>query len=170
MKVGYARVSSKRQRLDLQYRALQAAGCDIIIAETVSSMEPNRKGLAAAMAMLGGSDTLFVWRLDRLGRDVFELMDIMSLMRRRGTKLQVLSGGASVIDIATREGQALYAIYAGLVGVETQARGDRSKAGQQAARARATYRGKQATAVAHTLRAAFNATQPRRSTRRQGGQ
>ena len=116
MLIGYARVSTRRQRLDLQHRALEAARCDLIISEWRSGDSGIGHGLGAAMECCGAGDLLVVWKLDRLGRNVMELMGVIERLRRRGAGLKVLTGAASAIDINAAEGQALFAIYAEQLG------------------------------------------------------
>lgn len=87
MLIGYARVSTRRQRLDLQHRALEAARCDLIISEWRSGDSGIGHGLGAAMECCGAGDLLVVWKLDRLGRNVMELMGVIERLRRRGAGL-----------------------------------------------------------------------------------
>lgn len=143
MKVGYARVSTKRQKLDFQIHALEQAGCAMIVAEKVSGRERRKPGLAAAMASCGTGDTLVVWKIDRLGRDVVELVQLLRLLRSSGAALQVLSGGASLIDVSTVEGRALYSILAAFADLEHEWGRERTIAGVRAAqRKRSTHRRK----------------------------
>jgi DNA invertase Pin-like site-specific DNA recombinase len=140
VKVGYARVSTKRQRFDLQHRALADAGCAMIVSEIASGKNGQRPGLATVLAALGSGDQLVVWKIDRLGRDPFELMDLARMLRQRGIALAVLAGQAAAIDISTREGLALFAIYAGNAAIETETTAERSRAGVDAARTREATR------------------------------
>ncbi|MGE3146300.1 MAG: recombinase family protein [Pseudorhodoplanes sp.] len=136
MKAGYARISTKRQRLDLQYRALFDAGCDFIISEIASGHDATRRGLQIALSALSTGDTLSVWKVDRLGRDPIHLMDLARQLRASGIALQVLSGHASLIDISTQEGLGLFAIYAASAGIEHETARARSKAGTDASKHR----------------------------------
>lgn len=136
MKVGYARVSTRRQRLDLQYRALEEAGCDVIVAEKSSGGSRMRSGLISTLALCRRDDVLVVWKIDRLGRNPFELIEVMRVLNASGAGLQVLTGPASLIDIASAEGRSLFAIYAAIAGLETGQRKERASAGLAAARAR----------------------------------
>ena len=137
MKVGYARVSTKKQKLDFQIHALQQLGCDIIIAEKISAREKRKPGLAAAMASCGTGDTLVVWKIDRLGRDVVELVQLVRLLRSSGTGLQVLSGRAALIDVSTVEGRALYSILAAFADLEHEWGRERTIAGLKQAKRKA---------------------------------
>lgn len=136
MKIGYARVSTRRQKLDFQIDALQRAGCDMIVAEKISGRKHHKPGLAAAMASCGAGDVLVVWKIDRLGRDVVELVQLLKLLRSSGTGLQVLSGRASLVDVTTVEGRALYSILAAFADLEHEWGRERTLAGVRLARRR----------------------------------
>lgn len=128
MLIGYARVSTKRQRLDLQLSALRAAKCDIVISERLSGDGIGR-GLLSAIATCRKDDVLVVWKLDRLSRNVMDLMGLANTLRNRGIQLKILTGAASVIDIKGTEGQALYAIYAAFAELERDMNRERTIAG-----------------------------------------
>lgn len=133
-------MSTRRQNLDLQLCALQEAGCEIIIGEKARGRTSWRKGLAAAIASCGAGDTLVVWKLDRLGRDLIQLVELARALRARGAGLQVLTGKASSIDIATPEGRALYGIFAAFAEFEYGVGSDRIRAGKKAALGRSETR------------------------------
>lgn len=163
MKVGYARVSTKKQKLDFQIHALQQAGCDIVIAEKISGRERRKPGLAAAMASCRTGDTLVVWKIDRLGRDVVELVHLVRLLRSSGAGLQVLSGRAALIDVSTVEGRALYSIHAAFADLEHEWGRERTIAGlkqakrkTETARSRGVQRRQRRSARHAPLRRAFN--------------
>jgi DNA invertase Pin-like site-specific DNA recombinase len=164
MLIGYARVSTRRQRLDLQHRALEAARCDLIISEWRSGDSGIGHGLGAAMECCGAGDLLVVWKLDRLGRNVMELMGVIERLRRRGAGLKVLTGAASAIDINAAEGQALFAIYAAIAAMELDMNRQRTASGRRAApqrreiaRSGSTEGKRSARRTAHPcLRLAFN--------------
>lgn len=137
MKVGYARVSTRRQKLDFQIHALQQAGCDVIVAEKISGRVKRKPGLAAAMASCGAGDALVVWKIDRLGRDVVDLVQLVKLLRSSGAGLQLLSGRASLIDVSTVEGRALYSILAAFADLEHEWGRERTIAGVRLARRKA---------------------------------
>lgn len=136
MMVGYARVSTRRQNLDLQIDALQKAGCNLIIVEKISGRARYKHGLAAAIASCSAGDTLVAWKIDRLGRDFLELVEIARLLKSRDVGLKILSGRASLVDIATVEGRAIYGIFAAVADIEHAFGSDRTKAGVGAARMR----------------------------------
>ncbi len=78
MLIGYARVSTTDQNLELQHQALTAAGCERIIDDTISGATKQRPGLAQVLDILRNGDTLVVWKLDRLGRSVKNLVDLVT--------------------------------------------------------------------------------------------
>lgn len=90
--IGYARVSTEDQNLSLQLDALTAAGCVIVFQDKASGATPDRKGLAAALERCSAEDVLVVWKLDRLGRSLFDLVEMVEDLRRRGIGLKVLTG------------------------------------------------------------------------------
>lgn len=132
MLIGYARVSTRRQRLDLQHRALEAAKCDLMISECRSGGGGIGTGLETAIGACGKGDRLVVWKLDRLGRNFMELMGVIERLRGRGAGLKVLTGAASAIDINAAEGQALFAIYAAIAALELDMNRQRAASGRQA--------------------------------------
>lgn len=157
MLIGYARVSTRRQRLDLQHKALEAAKCDLMILERRSGSGGIGPGLDMAIAACGKGDLLVVWKLDRLGRNLVEMMGVAERLRQCGAGLKVLTGAASAIDINAAEGEALFAVYAAFAALELDMNRQRTSSGLQASSRR---RGRTAqTRSAHTrasLRRVFN--------------
>ena len=92
MLIGYARVSTQVQNLDLQIEALTQANCKKIFDDKISGSRNERPGLAKALEMLREGDTLVVWKLDRLGRSVKNLINLVGDLQTRGVILPVLSG------------------------------------------------------------------------------
>ncbi|MGE3829510.1 MAG: recombinase family protein [Parvibaculaceae bacterium] len=135
-KIGYARVSTKRQKLDLQLEALQAAKCDLIIAEKTGGLTTAKRGLAAAIASCKPGDELVVWRLDRLSRDMFEVVDVNRLLRKQGVRLTVLTGQAAALDTTQREGAVMLGLFAAFAEFEHGATSERVSAGRAVARLR----------------------------------
>ena len=84
MQIGYARVSTEDQNLDLQNDALKQAGCDKIIEEKASGAKTDRAGLDEALSFLRKGDTLVVWKLDRLGRSLQHLIQVVNQLREKG--------------------------------------------------------------------------------------
>ncbi len=91
MLIGYARVSTQDQNLELQRKALIDAGCEKIFDDKVSGSRSERPGLAQALGMLRGGDTLVVWKLDRLGRSVKHLVDLVGELREQGVQFRSLT-------------------------------------------------------------------------------
>lgn len=137
MKIGYARVSTHEQTLDLQIDQLRAAGCDPdhIHVDRVSgsSRGIERPSLAQALAYARVGDQLVVWRLDRLGRSLRDLIDQVTTLEQAGIELVSLQES---IDTATPAGQAMFQICGVFAEFERNLISERTKAGLAAARAR----------------------------------
>jgi DNA invertase Pin-like site-specific DNA recombinase len=135
-KIGYARVSTRDQDVQLQLDALAAAGCadaDIYRDDGVSGALASRPGLDACLAALAPGDTLVVWKLDRLGRSLQHLVEIVAGLRDRGTGFASLTEG---IDTTTNGGRLVFHIFAALAEFERGLIRERTVAGLEAARAR----------------------------------
>lgn len=132
MIIGYARVSSKEQRLDLQIDALKQQQCDLIFSEKMSSGR-ERPELANALTHLRTGDTLVVWRLDRVGRSLKELVNIVSSLHDRKVHFKSLSDG---IDTTTPTGRLQFGLLASLSQYEKELVRERTMAGLKAARKR----------------------------------
>ena len=91
MQIGYARVSTQDQDLSLQHAALQEAGCDKIYDDKASGANASREGLKLALEMLRENDSLVVWKLDRLGRSVKDLVAIVNDLAQRGVHFKYLT-------------------------------------------------------------------------------
>jgi DNA invertase Pin-like site-specific DNA recombinase len=133
MFIGYARVSTDDQNLDLQRDALQKAGCEQIYTDRVSGTKAERKGLTDALSHLRAGDTLVVWRLDRLGRSLRHLIDTVTDLQERGIGFKSLQES---IDTTTSGGKLVFHIFAALAEFESQIIKERTQAGLTAARAR----------------------------------
>lgn len=133
--IGYARVSTDDQRMDLQRDALLRAGVlpDNLHEDTASGAAKNRIGLTAALMDCRRGDTLVVWKLDRLGRSVLAILQMVEELRDRGIGLRSLTES---IDTSTPYGEFLMVILAGLAQMERALIRERTKAGLQAARER----------------------------------
>ncbi len=131
--VGYARVSTTEQTLDLQLDALKQAGCSKIFTDTVSGAKEERKGLDEAVAYLRPGDTLVVWRLDRLGRSLKHLIEVVTDLEKRGIGFKSLTEN---IDTTTSGGKLIFHIFGALAEFERNLIRERTQAGLQAARAR----------------------------------
>src|SRR3954449_13414232 len=132
MLIGYARVSTNEQNLDLQRDALQKAGCTEIYTDNVSGTKATRPGLTAALSHLRSGDTLVVWRLDRLGRSLRHLIDTVTTLQERGIGFKSLQES---IDTTTSGGKLVFHIFGALAEFEREIIRERTTAGLQAARA-----------------------------------
>ena len=134
MKIGYARVSTDEQNLDLQMDALQAAGCEQIYQDDgISGTQIARQGLDQAIAVATAGDTLVVWKLDRLGRSLSFLIELIARLRDAGVGFQSLQDG---IDTTTSGGKLVFHIMAALAEFERDLIVERTKAGMKAAKRR----------------------------------
>lgn len=134
--VGYARVSTNGQELQLQLDALLKAGCAKkgIFTDKVSGSKSARPGLDECLAHLKPGDTLVVWRLDRLGRSVRHLIDVVEDLRERGVGFKSVCDGA--IDTTTASGKLIFHIFTALAEFERSLIQERTRAGLEVARAR----------------------------------
>lgn len=133
--IGYARVSTQDQSLDLQIDALKGSGCRSVYSDKASGAKSHKRrpGLSRAISRARKGDTLVVWKLDRLGRSVSELIKITALLNRREINLRVISGG---IDTSTPAGKFYFHIMAAFAEVERDLGIERTRAGLEAARRR----------------------------------
>ena len=140
MFIGYARVSKAdgSQRLDLQRDALIAAGVapEAIYEDHASGKRDDRSGLETCRKALRAGDTLVVWKLDRLGRDLGHLVSVVSELADREVGLRVLAGQGAAIDTAAASGRLVFGIFAALAEFERELIRERTRAGLAAARAR----------------------------------
>lgn len=133
MLVGYARVSTWEQTLDLQKDALKQAECGKIYEDTASGAKTDRPGLETALSYLREGDTLVVWRLDRLGRSLPHLIETVTTLRQRNIGFRSLS---EQIDTTTPTGKLIFHFFGALAEFERDLIRERTQAGLQAARAR----------------------------------
>jgi DNA invertase Pin-like site-specific DNA recombinase len=156
MKIGYARVSKSdgSQVHDLQMDALKAAGVaeDAIHVDTASGKRDDRPGLAACLKHLREGDVLVTWRLDRLGRDLRHLLDIVADLDKRGVGLQTLTGVQ--VDTTSPTGKLIFTVFAALAEYERAQLVERTKAGLSAARARGKNGGRPKTMTKAKLKVA----------------
>jgi DNA invertase Pin-like site-specific DNA recombinase len=131
--IGYARVSTQDQHLRLQQDALKTAGCIKIFTDTVSGAKYERKGLAEAMNFLREGDILVVWRLDRLGRSLKDLIERLTELHNRNIGFKSLTES---IDTTTSGGKLIFHIFGALAEFERDIIRERTNAGLTAARAR----------------------------------
>jgi len=141
MKIGYARVSTDEQNLDLQLDALKAAGCDKIFTdEGKSGITKDRDGLTQALsAVAEGNNTLVVWKLDRLGRSLGFLCELIDKLKGQGAGFHSLTDG---IDTTTTGGKLVFHIMGALAEFERDLIKERTKAGMRAAKKRGKHVGR----------------------------
>lgn len=134
--VGYARVSTNDQDIQLQVDALESAGCakKNIFIDHISGAHTKRPGLEKCTTALEAGDTLLVWRLDRLGRSMPHLIALIEDFGKKGIGFRSLCDGA--IDTTTASGELIFNIFSSLAQFERKLIQERTKAGLEAARAR----------------------------------
>ncbi|MEI7682043.1 MAG: recombinase family protein [Betaproteobacteria bacterium] len=131
MLIGYARVSTTDQNLDLQIDALTKVGCEKIFDDKISGTRADRPGLARAMELLRKDDTLVVWKLDRLGRSVKNLVDLVADLQKHGIHFKSLTDS---IDTGTPSGRFFFHVMASLAEMERELTAERTRAGLEVAR------------------------------------
>ena len=131
--VGYARVSTDEQTTALQLDALRAAGCEVIHEDSMSGSARSRPGLERALADVVAGDTLAVWKLDRLGRSLQNLLEVSEGLRSRDVALRSLT---EHIDTATPAGKMLYAVLGAVAQFERDVIRERTMAGLASAKRR----------------------------------
>lgn len=139
MFVGYARVSTLDQNLHLQEDALKKAECDRIFSDTKSGKDALREGLEEALEYLRPGDTLVVWKLDRLGRSLKDLIEIVQTLQGKGIGFKSLQES---IDTTTPGGKLVFHVFAALAEFERDIIRERTHAGLTAARARGRQGGR----------------------------
>jgi len=139
MLIGYARVSTDDQHLDLQRDALTAAGCERIFEDTVSGAKSERTGLAALMNVLRAGDTVVIWRLDRLGRSLKNLIQMVERLETADVGLRSVQEN---IDTTTSGGRLVFHLFGALAEFERNLIRERTQAGLVAARARGRQGGR----------------------------
>ena len=156
MLVGYARVSTQDQKLELQRDALKSANCEKIFEDKASGVKAARPGLAEAIAFMRSGDTLVIWKLSRLGRSLKQLIEAVQNLQDKGIELKSLHES---IDTNTATGKLLFHIVAAFAQFERDNMIENTKPGLEAARARGRKGGRKPAldgwklALAMTLRA-----------------
>lgn len=133
MKIGYARVSTDDQNLDLQKDALNAAGCERLFFDKASGAKVDRPGLTEAIQFARAGDVLIVWRLDRLGRSLSELVTLINSLEKAGISFASLT---EHIDTTSATGELIFHIFGSMAQFERRLIIERTNAGLAAARAR----------------------------------
>lgn len=131
MLIGYARVSTQDQNLNLQVEALTKAGCKKIFDDKISGNRAERPGLTKALEMLREGDTLVIWKLDRLGRSVKNLVDLVGDLHKQGIQFKSLTDS---IDTGTSSGRFFFHVMASLAEMERDLTVERTRAGLEIAK------------------------------------
>jgi DNA invertase Pin-like site-specific DNA recombinase len=133
MKIGYARISTADQNLDMQTDALKAAGCEKVFQDIASGAKDERQGLAEAIEYARAGDVLTVWKLDRLGRSLKHLIETVNRLHEKGVGFASLQES---IDTTTSGGKLVFHVFGALAEFERELIRERTSAGLKAARAR----------------------------------
>ena len=141
MKIGYARVSTGLQNLNLQEDRLNQYGCEKIFSDHISGSKSKRPGLDKAIEFARAGDTIVVWRLDRLGRNMADLITLVNELNNRGVSFHSLEENITM-DKSSSTGQLLFHLFAAFAEFERNLILERSSAGRIAARARGRYGGR----------------------------
>ncbi len=139
MLIGYARISTDDQNLALQHDALAAAGCEKVYEDRISGARAERPGLALALEVARAGDTLVVWRLDRLGRSLKDLIALAEGLDKRGVGLKSLK---EALDTTSSGGRLVFHMFGALAEFERDLIRERTRAGLTAARARGRLGGR----------------------------
>ena len=141
MKIGYARVSTGLQNLNLREDQLNQYGCEKIFSDHISGSKSKRPGLDKAIEFARAGDTIVVWRLDRLGRNMEDLITLVNELNNRGVSFHSLEENITM-DKSSSTGQLLFHLFAAFAEFERNLILERSSAGRIAARARGRYGGR----------------------------
>jgi DNA invertase Pin-like site-specific DNA recombinase len=139
MKIGYARVSTKDQNLEMQIDALTKVGCEEIFEEKISALNNQRPALNKLLEKLRKGDLVIVWKLDRLGRSLRDLLNMISSFQTEGIGFISLQDH---IDTTTAQGRLIFNIFASLAEFERELIRERTKAGIEAAKLRGRIGGR----------------------------
>lgn len=164
MRIGYARVSTDEQNFDLQIEALTQAGCDRIVTDKGQSgavAAQSRPGFPEVMDLLAPGDLLIVWKLDRVGRSIADLIHLVKLFGDRGIEFRSLTDG---IDTTTAGGELVFHIMGALAEFERDLIQERTKAGLRAAKKRGKRLGRPPVLTAAQIAHAKTAIEAKRET------
>jgi DNA invertase Pin-like site-specific DNA recombinase len=142
MKIGYARVSTEDQNIDLQVDALTAANCEKVYTDKASGAKTDRPALAEMLNFARAGDTVVVYKLDRLGRSLAHLIEVVTGLGARGVGFQSITEG---IDTSTPAGRLVFNIFGSIAEFERDLIRERTTAGLAAARARGRKGGRPVT-------------------------
>jgi DNA invertase Pin-like site-specific DNA recombinase len=152
MLIGYARVSTLDQNLDLQTDALRAAGCERTFSDRTTGARADRPGLREALAFAREGDLIVVWKLDRLSRSLSHLVEPVQELERRGIGFRSLTEG---LDTNNTGGRAIFPLFAAIASVERTLIQERTRAGLAAARQRGRVGGRPKVLTAEKVEAAM---------------
>ena len=153
MKIGYARVSTGEQNLDLQLDALKQAGCEEIFTDKTSGAKSDRPGLEKAMGFVREGDTLIVWKLSRFARSLKDMIAKVTSLRDRNIGFTSLTEN---IDLTTKEGRFQFAVFAAMAELQREIIVENTQAGLRAARARGNYGGRKPALSSDQIQMASN--------------
>lgn len=139
MLIGYARVSTEAQGLEMQEDALRASGCEKVYSDVASGAKSGRPGLTEALCDLRSGDVLIVWGLDRLGRSLSHLIEVVSELQNRGVGFRSLRED---VDTETAGGKLVFHLFGALAEFERSLIRERTRAGLEAARVRGRQGGR----------------------------
>ena len=139
MKIGYARISTKQQKLSLQIDALKKEGCELIYREVMTGSKKERPQLQKMIEHLRTGDTVVIWKLDRLARSLRDLISLVKQFEAKGVGLHSLNDH---IDTTTPTGRFMFHVFGALSEFESDIIRERTKAGLAAARARGRVGGR----------------------------
>lgn len=151
MMIGYARVSTHDQNLALQFDALKNIGCERLYQDKMSGVRSDRPGLQQALEVLRKGDTLVVWKLDRLGRTVKGLIDLVNELHRRNIHFKSLTDN---VDTSTASGRFFFHMMASLAQMEKELLAERTKAGLAAAKLKGRVGGRKRKMTASKMESA----------------
>jgi len=154
MNIGYIRVSTTEQNLDLQRDELKRTGCEKIFEDKISGAlsKSERLGLKEAIEYSRAGDTLVVWKLDRLGRSISDLINIIAELNTKGVSFKTLTGHN--IDTTNASGKLIFHIFAALAEFEKELIRERTNAGLKSARARGVVGGRPSVITPEKIRMA----------------
>lgn len=141
LKIGYARVSTGLQNLDLQMDKLKEYGCEKIFTDNISGAKSKRPGLDSVIEFARSGDTVVVWRLDRLGRNMQDLINLVNELNKRGISFFSIEENITM-NKSSSTGQLLFHLFAAFAEFERNLILERSTAGRVSARARGRYGGR----------------------------
>jgi DNA invertase Pin-like site-specific DNA recombinase len=154
MKIGYARVSTHDQKLEMQIDELTRFGCELLFKEKISGKSKLRPELEKMIGQLRKGDVIVVWKLDRLGRSLRDLIDLISLFQEKGVEFVSIKDG---INTGTATGRFTFNIFASLAEFEREIIRERTKAGLEAAKARGRNGGRPQGLTSEAIETAKNA-------------